>query len=190
MVGEGRSISSIFSTDVQSQESKAYSLQIQFQYDPDWEVIPSADFNKILGWLNFNRVERINYVKSLKEKILIQALEYTTNLIKSETSGQDKSKLDSKISEISAQVSSLRSSSSSSQVSSTSLQASLLNGEKEVQTLKSDLSSLEGQLTQLNGKLDSQKGILNGLVTSKDNNNLNKVKILDFLTNKKVIIWL
>ena len=182
IVGEGKSISTTFSADLKSDSVETHSLKIQFQYDAEWDVVPDADFNKIVGWLNFNRVERINYVKSLKAALSLAAANYVTNMTNSALVGKSKAEVDGKIAELRQKVGDFKSDLTNATTQYNESLEQIRGNENEIQGLKKVLSDNEGKLTQLFGDLNSQKEILNDLQTAKETNTFNADK---FANNAK-----
>ncbi len=183
-VGEGNSISTTFSSDLKENVIvPTHSIRVQFGYDPDWSVVAQKDFAKIVELLNLNRVERINYVRSLKIALSIAASNFVTNQTNSDLSGKSKEEVDAKIAELKQKIEELRNNTNASEVECNETLADYRTNEDNIQVLRKDLSDKEGNLVQLNGQLNSEKSILNDLKTAKQTNTFNREKFQSTANN-------
>lgn len=173
--GEGKSISTTFSSDL-GENSTSHSIKIQFTYDPEWNVISDGDFNKLLDWLNSNRIQRINYIRSLKEQINQEANHYHTNKTNSDLSKKNKEEVAKKITELKDKAKRIKEENDKKKEELNKTFDSIHKNGEKINQIKGELSDLESDLAQLKGKLDSQMAFLKNLVAAKSTNNENKEK--------------
>lgn len=172
--GQGKSIRVTYSADLKSGKAETHSIIVLFRYDPDWSVISDEDFNRVLAWLNSNRVQRINYVTDLKRQIAAVASDYVSNATNSELSGKSQEEVQEKIKELKEKIESLQEKALKLRDKYNETLSKIAENENKIQKLKKELSDTQGSLSQLNGQLSSQKTFMNELVKSKETNTFNK----------------
>lgn len=172
--GQGKSIRVTYSADLKSGKAETHSIIVLFRYDADWSVISDEDFNRILAWLNSNRVQHINYVSDLKRQIAAVASDYASNATNSELSDKSQEEVQQKIKELKEKIESLQERALKLRDDYNETLTKIAENENKIQKLKKELSDTQGSLSQLNGQLGSQKTFLNELVKSKETNSFNK----------------
>lgn len=85
------------------------NIRIQFQYDPDWDIISSEEINTLVGWLNTLRIDRITLVKQLKGGSSDAANAYYTSKASYDAALKGAAGIDSLITKSTADIAALKS---------------------------------------------------------------------------------
>ena len=174
IIGDGKSISVIYSSDLKDGVAETHSIKVQFEYDADWDVITDLEFNNVLNWLNANKVARSNYVSALKQSLSAAASFYVTNSTNSALAGKSWAEITAKIQDLRKQIDGLNKDTLSSQSQINDTRSRIAANEDLLQAMNKDLSDQTGKLVQLSGQLGSQKETLVSLKNSKDTGLYNK----------------
>jgi len=174
IVGQGNTISTVYSSDVVNGTTQTHSISVQFQYSANWDVISSSDFNSVVSWLNANRNNRINYVTSLKQSLSQAAANYVTNATNSALVGKDDLTVQAAIAALNQQIASLNNDTNYAQSQLNLTQQEIQDNQAAYQAYLQTLSTQSGKLTQLNGQLTSQQTLLLSLQTANQTDNYNE----------------
>ena len=111
------------------------NIKIQFEYDPDWEVISNDEISTLVGWLNNLRIERMTLVNQLKGAALQSANAYYTNKVSYDAAVKGAQGIDDQIVSSNKQIAALK--------------ADMTKNDDEIKTVKASISVKEILLASL-----------------------------------------
>ena len=131
----GRIITVLF----QKSSNEFHNLKIQFEYDPEWEVITEQEVFEVVSWLNRNRIQRINAVTALKTLAFQSASEYKTQSATAEAATKGAKAIDAQIEATQKLIVSKEAELAENNNKLAELEKSILTKNTQINTLSDDL---------------------------------------------------
>jgi hypothetical protein len=148
----------IITTSFRKSPTEFSTLKIQFEFDPEWEIITDLEVNDLISWLNRNRQDIIDRINALKTLAIQYLVNYKTNTDNASAAASGAASID-------AQIASLNQVAKQKQ---DELKLADTQANEKERTISSDQASIESlsqQLTSSKQKLDS----LDAQIVAKDN---------------------
>jgi predicted nucleic acid-binding Zn-ribbon protein len=155
-------------------------FNIIFKYDEKWPYITNENFDKIVKWVNKNRLDRINSLSKEKNNLIDYATKYTVGKSAYDAASKSKADFDQKVKDLNTDVTKLKTSTEELQKSLTSYNTKIQDQQKIVDKANSDLNTktsvassalgtqqgYEKQKLELEGSKSKSDGLFNTLNNS------------------------
>jgi peptidoglycan hydrolase CwlO-like protein len=155
---------------IQSTATESHSIQIRFNYDPNWDIIEDNVLTRVVTWANVNRNSRLEYIKDLKVKTLAAMQDYTINQNTANLAGADATAITNQITKLNGDIATLNKNTEKSQLDLDNNSLLITQQKSKIDGLKTTKKGYDTTLDQLSGTKTSYEGSIKKYKSDQDNN--------------------
>ena len=143
------------------------NIRIQFEYDPDWEVISSDEATTLIGWFNTLRIARIALVNQLKVAALQSGNAYYTSKVSYDAALKGAQGIDDQIKVSTIQTAALKAEIAKNDETLKALKDQVTAKEASINALSKSQTGAVSRVSQDDQYISAQNATLNTLKLQK-----------------------
>jgi hypothetical protein len=172
----------IITTQIQKSSTEFFHLKIQFEYDPEWEVITDTELNDLVSWMNRNKEDYISKINSLKTLAMKYANDYKTFTDNANAASKGASDIEAQIKKLTEDIKTMQTDLvatnsqidekerliAADQTSIDNFSQLLIDSSKKMESLDSQIAAKDSMISQLNANLAQTDSTANSFESIKN----------------------